>query len=200
MHLMTARVFLYEVSLYDAPWEGTTTRKRLDGLWSCVDSLKSYFDIFCSCCVESYVFLPYALWGQLSHALLTLSRVCLVDIEGWDRSLIEEAMHFSAVISRVMERLQSCQRFAKVNWLGETDDSVLGRVVTKFGWVRAWYEDHVGEGEAYSGSKQTSICQDTASGDFGDLNTMFMENKFWEEIMAEYEALPSVLKGRPELN
>lgn len=198
MHLITARVFLYEVSLYDAPWEGTTTRKRLDGLWSCVDSLRSYFEVFCSCSVESYVFLPYALWGQLSHALLTLSRVCLVDIDGWDRSLIEEDMHFPVAISRIMERLQSCQRYAKANWLGDVDDLILGRVLRKFEWAKSWYEGHVGEDT--SGEKQTISNQDMVSDNFGDLNTMFMDSRFWEEIIAEYEALPPALTGGPEPN
>ncbi len=196
MHLMTARVFLFEVCLYDSPWEGTTTRKRLDGLWSCVDSLQAYIKVFCSFPTESYIFLPYAFWGQLSHSLLTLSRVCLVDIDGWDRSLIDKDLQFPAAITRVMGQLQKAQVFAKRSWLGDADDAILTRVVTKFGWVKAWYEGHVGEN---SGDGGDVSIQEAVSGEADNQNAMFMDTRFWEEIMAEYQALPAFMKGGVEL-
>ncbi len=189
MHLTTARIFLYEVSLYDAPWEGTSVHQRLDGLWSCVEAMHSFFQIFCAMPDESYITIPYAVWGQLSHALLTSSRVCLVDIAGWDKSLMDSDKKFLPALDAVIKRLDTSQKFAKVNWLGEQDDAILERIISKFGWMRKWFEEHAGQ-------KSTEAAA-SAVPDIGIQNglqeiqeSIIMDSQFWEDIMAEYQILP----------
>lgn len=193
MHLSTARIFLYEVSLYDAPWQGTLPHQRLDGLWSCVEAMHSFFEIFCAMSNESYITIPYALWGQLSHALLTSSRVSLVGIAGWDKSLLDSDKKFLPNLDTVIRRLDASQKYAKLAWLGEADDAILERIISKFGWMRRWFEEHTGE-KGVRGVEMAASCDaDFVQDGIQEIQeSVFMDSRFWEEIMAEYHILPEM--------
>lgn len=190
MHLSTARIFLYEVSLYDAPWQGTLPHQRLDGLWSCVEAMHSFFKIFCAMPNESYITIPYALWGQLSHALLTLSRVCLVNIVGWDKSMMDSDKKFLPILDTVMNKLDASQKYAKMTWLGEADDAILERIISKFGWMRKWFEEHAG-GQSTAGHETAPADANIIKHGMQEIQeSILMDSRFWEEIMAEYQILP----------
>ncbi|KAJ3474316.1 hypothetical protein NLG97_g9899 [Lecanicillium saksenae] len=191
MNIHTANIFLYEVSLYDAPWEGTILQQRLDGLWSCVEALHAFFRTFCAMPAASYIILPYSIWGQLSHALLLLSRVCIVEIDGWDKSLIGDDKKFLFTLDNVMARLYASHSFAKTNWLGQTEDAILQRVISKFGWMRKWFVEHTGE-KTDSTAVAAGPMENGFLADCGQefQENIFMDSRFWEEIMAEYHILP----------
>ncbi|OAA70128.1 hypothetical protein LEL_09944 [Akanthomyces lecanii RCEF 1005] len=185
-----ARIFLYEVSLYDAPWQGTLPHQRLDGLWSCVEAMHSFFKIFCAMPNESCITIPYALWGQLSHALLTSSRVCLVNIVGWDKSIMDSDKKFLPILDTVMNRLEASQKYAKMTWLGEADDAILERIISKFGWMRKWFEEHAG-GQSTTGHETAPTDANFIKNGMQEIQeSILMDSRFWEEIMAEYQILP----------
>ncbi|XWX01571.1 hypothetical protein V2A60_009599 [Cordyceps javanica] len=140
---------------------------------------------------ESYVTIPYTLWGQLSHALLTSSRVYLLDIAGWDKALIDSDKKFLPTLDAVIERLAASQNYAKANWLGETDDSILARIISKFGWMRKWFEEHTGEESTTETNAAAFANSDVAKSGMQEIqNSIFMDSRFWEEIMTEYQTLP----------
>lgn len=216
MHLCTVRIFLYEVGLYDAPWEGASAHQRLDGMWACVEAIGAFIDTFCRLPVEVYITMPYVLWGHLSHALLTSSRACLVRFDGWDSDLLDDRLQFPAALDAVTARLVLCHQFAKQHWLGDDrDDVILARVTKKFAWIRSWFEEHTGRKHPRRGDAGAAAAAATA-GDVAGLvacdakvvvggmqdvrSEMFMDSRFWEEILTEYQAMPEAFMANSALD
>lgn len=204
MHLSTARIFLYEVSLYDAAWDDSP-HQRIDALWSCVESLRSFFSTFRSIRKDSYITMPYTVWGQLSHALLTCSRVTLVEFDGWDASQLDDDVGFLATLDVLTERFVAAQNHAKRLWLGKADDTILNRVITRFTWVRSWFEKYTAERHAMPRSTRctettdavTPRNRDSVPAVTDDIQGVpLMDGRFWESILEDWQAMP--LAAMPE--
>lgn len=186
MHLHTARIFLYEVSLYDSPWQGTSSRDRLDALLTCSQHLASFFDTFFLFPDEAFLVLPYSLWGQLSHALLVASRLCLLDFDGWGSQFVHNDVRLPDLLDKVILKLEQANTVAQRVWLGDKDDAILERVISKFKWVREWWQEN-GVPHARNTSGEASVAEET------DQMGMFVDGRFWEEIMADYKLAPSLV-------
>lgn len=152
--------------------------------------MHDFFQTFYAMADASYITIPYSLWGQLSHALLTSSRICLIEIDGWDKALIDEDKKFLPILRAVMERLDVSQKIAKANWLGEADDAILERVSSKFGWMRKWFEEHTGEKSVRT--TEAAMPQNVTVPENSQeiQESIFMDSRFWEDIMTEFHILP----------
>lgn len=183
MHLHTARIFLYEVSLYDTPWQGTTTRDRLDALFTCSKHLSSFFETFFLFPDEAFFVLPYSLWGQLSHALLTSSRLCLLVYQGWSIEFVDESVRLLPVLQQVLDKLERATATGQKAWLGDKSDLILEKVHAKLKWVVEWWQD----------STNTTAMTTPARDDLAFVNSkeanIFTDGRFWEEMMADMQGV-----------
>ena len=186
MHLHTARIFLYEVGLYEMPWADTAGGERLNALLACSSHLRAFFETFFKFPGEAFLVLPYSLWGQLAHALLITSRLCLLDYQGWSDEFIDEEMRICAVLDRCKYKLEDANHFARQGWLFNSGDLIIDKVQMKFGWMKRWYEE-------YTLSKQDQVSQ-TESGQLrsklvagGQMEKCMLDDCDWEDVMTSVQ-------------
>lgn len=188
MHLHTARIFLYEVSLYETPWQGAPARTRLDALRTCSNLIAAFFETFFLFPDEAFLILPYAIWAQLSHALLITSRLCLLDYKLWSTEFMDEEVRFCAVLDRVLAKVHRANNGAKRAWLGDKDDAILGRVISKLKWIKTWFENFTVPSFQDGNGEQMYDLE--AGADPEAMAGVFIDSRFWDEIMSEFQAAP----------
>lgn len=190
MHLHSARMLLYEVGLYDEPWQIAATQKRLDVLWACSEAIISFFDVFLALPEESFFSFPYAIWGQMQNALLITSRLSILNVQGWAHGLVNENLQLLAILSRITEKLEKANTLAKAGWLAGNSDGLIGNVLDKIARIRRWFEDYVASERAVPGPIMNEGAERVVGGDQGNVQeTAWIDDIFWEELMAECQPL-----------
>lgn len=197
MHLHSSRIFLFEVGLYDSPWLSATDPKRLDVLWACLESLRSYFEVFLAFQEDKFFSLPYSLWGQLAHSLLITSRLSLLGVQGLNGILIENELQFCVVMDKVKYKLQIANAFAEATWLAGNRDGLINGVLEKLERIRKWFQEYT----ASEGHVPDLTGSDRPDGDgsgSGGAGTgreedrqgsAWIDDAFWEELMSDYPPL-----------
>jgi hypothetical protein len=190
MHVHSARMFLYEVGLYDEPWQIAATQKRLDMLWACSEAIISFFDVFLALAEESFFSFPYAIWGQMQDALLITSRLSILNVQGWAHGLVNENLQLPAILSRITEKLEKANALAKADWLTGESDGLIGNVLEKIDRIRRWFEEYVASERAVPGPITNQGGERAAGRDQGDVQAAaWIDDIFWEELIAECQPL-----------
>lgn len=187
MHLHTARIFLYELSLYDSPWVDTTSGKRLEALMTCSMLLKEFFEALFKFPGEAFLLLPYSLWAQLSHAMLVGSRICVIKYPGWDNEFLDIGVQFDQLVEQTRARVEQANQYAKDEWLGGTEDMIMSKVILKLGWMKSWFDEYASHRTARSSTEEFSSGESTAINDIGWDWNLLEDNDFWDGILSATE-------------
>lgn len=116
-HYDTLEILLYQIALNEELSDarcGDFTITRLDILFRCLRATKSFFDDFYSISSHYFPFLPFSIWCQFGHAVVSLSRLSLFQSEdGWDLDYVQSTIDFDQTIDRMMHKLDEAQIFAE---------------------------------------------------------------------------------------
>jgi hypothetical protein len=91
MQYLTSEVLIQEISLSAVQENGSEPiRNYMDGLYRCVESVKALLAEFYNWPTNTYLTLPFSVFGQFAHAFICLVRLASLENEGWDmaRSLV----------------------------------------------------------------------------------------------------------------
>jgi hypothetical protein len=201
------RIHLYEIALHvplPQPENMTSSTNnqsywRLQTLYSCLNAVKEFIDIYFTIPVELYFHLAVGAWGQITHVLIVLSRLCLLDFPNWDLNHVKEVLDFSEVLGIVGQRWaatgelldESQRQAALVNGVFTRCSRMLRR-------VQHWHDARVaertgkqieiGETAAASGSllsmvdeilSRVGTRQDETQYPVGFWDTEYLNDIFW---------------------
>ncbi|KAF2261922.1 hypothetical protein CC78DRAFT_607015 [Lojkania enalia] len=79
---------------------------RADLLTSCLASTEALLSLFFSLPPQTVLSMPYAVWGQLGHAILTLSRLSEVKTPTWNSAYVSSVVDSHELYKRLAARLE----------------------------------------------------------------------------------------------
>lgn len=128
----------------------------MECLYSCLDSVKSWFDIFFTIPPSDYIGFPYSFFSQLSHCLLTLYKLSSLDDPSWVKAEVRKTADIISILDMVINNL------AQVSSLAGLDSSDMGediftRTAKRFRSVKVGWEAKLDTGvmRATSASRPT---------------------------------------------
>ncbi|RAL02599.1 transcription factor domain-containing protein [Aspergillus ibericus CBS 121593] len=104
-YVYDAEISLYEVALAQPRADTEMSTRRLDHLYTCIQLVKQFFDLFFTICPAEYTSLALPNLTQLSHCLVTLFRLSTLDYPGWDKAAVKDTVDILAVAEEIATRM-----------------------------------------------------------------------------------------------
>lgn len=89
-----------------AIWDSSFATSNLDGIWTCIHSLKTYVDGYMSLPVPAYLSVPFTVFAQFAFVFVVMVRASSVHIDGFDGTLLREFLDFEKVMREASERYE----------------------------------------------------------------------------------------------
>ena len=110
MQYITCEIVIWELSLHDLQKrrnEPELLRSRIEYLGFCLEAIQALVDTFLHIPVHEYFTLPYSVYGQWAHAVITSVKFVSLQVPGWDISAFGDRLDFSKLIDEMAERFES---------------------------------------------------------------------------------------------
>lgn len=109
-HYNTIEIILYRIALNEEvsdPQYGDYSTTRLDLLFRCLESAKSFFRDLHPLPPGYLLFFPFTFWCQFGQALITLSRMALFQGEsiGWDQAYARGSININQLAELTTQKL-----------------------------------------------------------------------------------------------
>ena len=191
LHYYSARAYLFEISLYE-PIQGTCFGqpgfRRMEFLYVCLQAIKSFYEILFSIPIEQDYFMPLFNWTQVTHSLMTLSKLCFLDAEDWDIAHARQEVNFSTLLEQVSSRFEESSAAQNMEPApsGMNNDIFLG-LAKRLRIIRSKYDKRVAA-ESASSIQAPPTTFPAGPNVFDDAATMHMifhleDDAFWQELM-----------------
>lgn len=116
MHYHSVEMSLYEIALNDEVASlryGMYPFARLNMLYSCMNATRRYFDAVGSLSLAEWFDLPYTIWAAMGHAIVVLSKLCLINADGWDQAYVQTIIDFPTMIDTLAQKLDGAKVVAE---------------------------------------------------------------------------------------
>jgi hypothetical protein len=114
LHYHDARISLYEVGFrkpHHAPAHPNFLHVELR--YSCLVSIKAYFDTYFLIPPNLYFALPSVIWIQLADIIAVLARLLLIGTDGWDLAHARSVVNLAAVFERLEGNFEGASEAAR---------------------------------------------------------------------------------------
>jgi hypothetical protein len=112
---------------------------HIERLYACLNSVKSWFDVFFTIPPSDYIGFPYSIFSQLSHSLITLYRLSSLDDPFWPKTEVRKTANVLLILDTVIDNLNQVASLAGLNSKDAGDD-VFTKTSRRFRSVRAGWE------------------------------------------------------------
>jgi hypothetical protein len=146
-------------------------RQRLDGMWSCMEAVKVYIDLYMELPVEQYLVLPFRVFAQFAYAFVVIIRALCVDMDGWDANSLHGLIDFSAIIDEVSRRYEAVS-LVSVDGLSCKNEA-FSKLGGKLRWAKTFHDARI----AFVASDIRSERQRTAGLNCRSANTFRCINR-----------------------
>jgi hypothetical protein len=126
-HIYSTELTINEIALSKAPIiSNSSDFQRLESLYTCLNSAKSWFDVFFTIPPSAYIGFSFSVLSQLVHCLVALYRLSTLDDPAWDKDIIRNTVNLLLILDQVANNIGQVTRLAGL----DTDSTELG-VFTK---------------------------------------------------------------------
>jgi hypothetical protein len=143
-HLHSTGLTINETALSPLPIASNSSNlQQLECLYSCLDSIKSWFDVFFTIPPGDYVGFSFSIFSQLSRCLITLYKLSSLEDPSWPKAEVRKTADVLSILDRVINNL------AQVSVLAGLDSSDMGedifaRTAKRFNSIRVGWEAKLG--------------------------------------------------------
>jgi hypothetical protein len=85
-------------------------RKRLEGMWHCIEAIKAYMDIYMDMPVNRYLLVPFGVFAQFAYAFVVIIRALSLEVEGWDAPALRKYIDLSEIAEDASHRYAAVTR------------------------------------------------------------------------------------------
>jgi hypothetical protein len=85
----------------------TELRRRLYGMWRCMEAVKIYMEIYMALPVEEYLVVPFGVFAQFSYTFVVIVRALNLAVDGWDVRTLDEFLDLSDIAERASQRYEA---------------------------------------------------------------------------------------------
>ncbi|KAK0650047.1 hypothetical protein B0T16DRAFT_139420 [Cercophora newfieldiana] len=106
LHVLSAELEVSEVGLYHCHTRRTVTPDtlRLNMLAKCLQTLRSWLDVFFGMETSSLASASFFIWCQMSHVITSLYRLTVIEEPDWDMALVRDTVDVMEVMDKLIER------------------------------------------------------------------------------------------------
>nr|KAK5451282.1 hypothetical protein LTR18_001301 [Exophiala xenobiotica] len=116
LHFYAIEIFLYQTALngdVEPALYGMYPFSRLHILYACLNSTKLCFETAYTLPPSQWFDLPWSVWSLLGHAIVVLSRLSLLQAEGWDQEYVRRTINFSGTMDALAQQLDIARVLAE---------------------------------------------------------------------------------------
>lgn len=118
--------------------QSSMLRQRLDALWRCVESIRSYYELYLAIPPEDLLVLPFQVFGQSVQASVTLLRLATLEYDGWDLAALREELCYSAIVGEFTRKFELVESLP-VDGIVINNDSFT-KWASKTRWMKNLYD------------------------------------------------------------
>jgi hypothetical protein len=179
MHYHSVEIRLYEIGLSEPPHNtNNPSFRRLDILYACLLSTKSFLEAYFMIPSTSYRNLSFVTWVLLSNTLAILCRLLLVDVEGWDLAHARELVDLPGILQRLIEKFTEAKEIADTTRTIEEEKDIFYQYAQMMLWVKSNYESRLSIKSMESQQSGDLTADEAMMGDF--LN---IDDAFWQDFV-----------------
>jgi hypothetical protein len=190
---------LYEPAIHMRPssrsQEIRESTLRTEALSSCLQAAKDFFAAYASVALDRLGHVPLVGTAYLAFAIVTSSRLMLLDDSDWDMNLAPLNFDFAGACKSLGDRFEQGDHLALASGRRRrfdncVDVSVLAAYSVKIRWIREWYMAKVAAGKRSDGGKQSISFQIGGSAsqamqlDESALLPIELDEAFWSALLA----------------
>jgi hypothetical protein len=126
-HIYSTELTINEIALSKAPIiSNNSDFQRLESLYACLNSVKSWFDVFFTIPPSAYIAFSFSVFSQLVHCLVALFRLSTLDDPAWDKDIVRNTANLLLILDQVADNIGQAARLA-----GLDSDSTERDIFTK---------------------------------------------------------------------
>lgn len=112
-HLYSTELTINEIALSNAPIiSNNSDFQRLESLYACLNSIKSWFDVFFTIPPAAYIGFPFSVCSQLVHCLVALYRLSTLDDPAWDNDIVRNTANLLLILDQVANNIRQVTELA----------------------------------------------------------------------------------------
>ena len=139
VHLYSTELTVNEIALSQVPViTNDSDFKQLKRLYGCVESTKSWFEVFFSIPPSEHIWFPFSIFSQFVHCLFTLYRLSTLNDPAWDKDGVGETANL------LLNNLEQAATTAGLDNHDKIEADVLSRTAQKFRSIRPEWEAKLG--------------------------------------------------------
>lgn len=113
--------------------------QQLDCLYSCLDSIKSWFDVFFGIPPADYIGFPFSIFSQLSHCLTALYKLSSLKDSSWPSAEVRNTADVLSILDMVIYNLAQVSALAGLD-TSDMDEDIFTRTAKRFRSIKAGWE------------------------------------------------------------
>lgn len=138
-HLWSTELTINEIALAQLPIAADhSSFKRIEALYACLKSIKSWFELFFNIPLTDYIKFPFPIFSQLVHCLFTLFRLSTLDDPAWDKQGVKDTADLLPIMDQVVINLD--QAAAEFDTNDSPEGDLFSRAAKKYRSIRLEWE------------------------------------------------------------
>lgn len=113
--------------------------QQLECLYSCLDSVKSWFDVFFTIPPADYIGFPFSIFSQLSKCLITLYKLSSLDDPSWPKAEVRKMADVLTILDMVIHNLAQASTVAAFD-SSDMGEDIFNRTAKRFKSIRVGWE------------------------------------------------------------
>lgn len=110
--------------------------KQLKRLYACIESIKSWFEMFLAIPPADYIGFPFSISSQLVHCLTTLYRLSTLNDSNWDKGSVRETTDLLPILDQVINNMEQVAAVAGLDDSDIAEGYEFFRTARKFRPIR----------------------------------------------------------------
>lgn len=160
-HLYITELTINEIALFQMPIiTNHPNFQQLQCLYACIESIKSWFEVFFSISPIAYIGFPFSIFSQLVRCLATLYRLSTLDDPAWDKKGVQKTADLLHILDRVINNMEQVKTLAGLNNNESTEEDIFSQTAKLFRSIRPGWEAKLGPDDLMIST--TSTLDDTS--------------------------------------
>lgn len=105
-HLYSTELSINEIALSEVPIiSNNSDFQRLESLYACLNSIKSWFDVFFTITPAAYIGFSFLVFSQLAHCLISLYGLSTLDGPAWDKDIVRNTANLLLILDQLANNM-----------------------------------------------------------------------------------------------
>ena len=187
-HLYSTELTINDVTLSQIPVVSSHLNfQRLESLYACVESVKSWFKTFFTIPPGAYIGFPFSIFSQLVRCLITLYKLSTLDDPGWDKKGVQKTANLLLILDQVITNMEQVSILAGLDNNDSPERDVFFRTANMLRYVRpGWEATLVG-----SDASKVSALPDMPNADDPSLSEAFPLDHYDNDWLTDFFLAPN---------